>query len=71
MEKDKIKILFFGTPEFAVPSLELLSSEFEVVAVITKPDKPAGRGKKVTPPPVKVKAQELSIRVLQPSNFEE
>ncbi|MEL6881717.1 MAG: methionyl-tRNA formyltransferase, partial [Cyanobacteria bacterium J06607_10] len=50
-----MKIVFFGTPQFAVPSLQRLldHSEFEVLAVVTQPDKRRGRGGKVTPSPVK------------------
>ncbi|NPA12885.1 MAG: methionyl-tRNA formyltransferase [Aquificae bacterium] len=62
-----MKVLFWGTPDFAVESLkELINSNHQVVAVITQPDKPKGRGKKLTPPPVKQLAQEYGIPVLQP-----
>lgn len=58
-----------GTPEFAVPSLQALSedSRFEVVAVVTQPDKPVGRKQTVTPSPVKVAAEKKGIVVLQPN----
>lgn len=55
-----------GTPEFAVPSLTLLASHHEVVDVITQPDRPAGRGRRLRPPPIKRKAQELGLAVFQP-----
>jgi len=59
-----------GTPEFAVPSLEtLIKNEFNVVAVITAPDKPQGRGQKLTPSPVKECAVKYSVPILQPSNL--
>ena len=59
-----------GTPEFAVPSLKKLKEAgYEIPLVITQPDKPAGRGKKLTPTPVKVVAQELGIRVYQPKRI--
>lgn len=59
-----------GTPEFAVSSLEILiSNKFNVVAVITAPDKPQGRGQKVTPSPVKSCALKYNIPVLQPINL--
>jgi methionyl-tRNA formyltransferase len=59
-----------GTPEFAVPSLELLvENKFNVVAVITAPDKPQGRGQKLTPSPVKECALKHGIPVLQPVNL--
>ncbi|MDF1760092.1 MAG: methionyl-tRNA formyltransferase [Coxiellaceae bacterium] len=62
-----MKIAFAGTPEFAVPSLQaLVDSEHEVVAVWTQPDRPAGRGKKLTPSPVKLLAESLGIAVYQP-----
>lgn len=57
-----MKIVFFGTPQFAVPSLERLfsHSDFEILAVVTQPDKRRGRGGKVTPSPVKAAAQEIA-----------
>lgn len=55
-----------GSPEFAIPSLVGLVEHFSVVGVVTQPDKPAGRGRKLAPPPVKVKAEELGIPVIQP-----
>mgnify|MGYP001942348181 CR=1 FL=1 len=59
-----------GTPEFAVPSLEkLVAAGWNVVAVITAPDKPRGRGQKLVPSPVKVAAENLHIPVLQPKNL--
>src|SRR3989338_2527886 len=63
-----IRIIFLGTPEFACPFLQALSDEstFDVVQVITQPDKPVGRGKKLTSPPVKDLAKKLKIPVIQP-----
>lgn len=62
-----MRIIFMGTPEFAVPSLKMLIEEgYEVIAVVTQPDKPKGRGNKLTPPPVKECAQKYGIKVLQP-----
>ncbi len=61
------KIIFMGTPEFAVPSLQALhDSGHEVLAVVTQPDRPKGRGRKLTPPPVKRTAMEYGYPVLQP-----
>ena len=63
------RIVFMGTPDFAVPSLRALcelGKDCEVVGVITREDKPAGRGRKLTPPPVKVYAESQGIPVLQP-----
>jgi methionyl-tRNA formyltransferase len=65
-----LRIIFMGTPEFAVPSLEiLLQNKFNVVAVITAPDKPQGRGQKLTPSPVKECGLKYNIPVLQPTNL--
>ncbi|MEE9273994.1 MAG: methionyl-tRNA formyltransferase [bacterium] len=62
-----MRVVFLGTPEFAVPSLEALcASPLEVAAVFTQPDRPAGRGRRVTPPPVKVRALERGLEVRQP-----
>jgi methionyl-tRNA formyltransferase len=63
-----VRIAFFGTPEFAVPSLEAIaSSRHELALVVTQPDKPRGRGRKVSPSPVKARAAELGVTVLQPT----
>jgi len=62
-----MRLLFFGTPEFAVPSLQILLDRGESVAgVVCQPDRPAGRGQKLTPPPVKVLAESAGLPVLQP-----
>ena len=59
-----------GTPEFAVPSLEkLVANRYKVVGVITAPDKPQGRGQKLTPSPVKAAALKHGLNVLQPTNL--
>ncbi|MEN7548990.1 methionyl-tRNA formyltransferase [Rapidithrix thailandica] len=72
MEKRNLRIIFMGTPEFAVPSLEVLvKNKFDVVAVITAPDKPAGRGLKVQTSPVKDFAVAQNIPVLQPKNLKD
>ncbi|MGQ9499873.1 MAG: methionyl-tRNA formyltransferase [Dissulfurimicrobium sp.] len=69
MEDPNYKIVFMGTPSFAVPSLmALLQGPDEVVAVVTQPDRPSGRGKKNIPGPVKIAAQNAGIPVLQPEN---
>ena len=65
-----LKIVFAGTPDFAARHLAaLLSSEHEIIAVYTQPDRPAGRGKKLTASPVKNIAVEHGITVYQPENF--
>lgn len=67
-----MKIIYMGTPDFAVPALKKLnSSQHEVVAVFTQPDKPKGRKMVLTPPDVKVCANELSIPVYQPESFKD
>ena len=69
MKKD-LRIIYMGTPEFAVPAFELLVTQgWNVVAVITAPDKPQGRGKKLGSSPVKLSAEKLGIPVLQPTNL--
>lgn len=70
MEKKDLKIVFFGTPEFAVTSLDALVKEgFNVAAVVTMPDKPAGRGKKIQMSDVKKYALEHDLPVLQPEKL--
>jgi methionyl-tRNA formyltransferase len=65
-----LRIIFMGTPEFAVPSLQILvENNFNVVAVVTAPDKPKGRGLQVSTSPVKDYAVTKNIPVLQPSNL--
>ena len=64
---EPLRIVFAGTPEFAAEHLKaLLDSPYEIVAVYTQPDRPAGRGQKLMPSPVKQLAQEHSIAVMQP-----
>ncbi|MBQ3442340.1 MAG: methionyl-tRNA formyltransferase [Selenomonadaceae bacterium] len=63
---DKLKVIFMGTPDFAVPSLAALIDKAEVLCVVTQPDRPKGRGHKLLPPPVKVFAEENNLRVIQP-----
>ena len=65
-----MRIVFMGTPEFAVPSLQaLLDAGHEVAAAFTQPDKPKGRKQILTPPPVKVLAQERGVPVFQPATL--
>jgi len=62
------RLVFMGTPEFAVPALSaLVEGGFKIVAVVTQPDRPKGRGKKVVPSPVKEKALACGLEVLQPN----
>lgn len=65
-----MRVVFFGTSEFAVPTLRaLMASPVDVVAVFTQPDRPAGRGRRLTPPPVKTCALEAGLPVLQPERI--
>lgn len=68
---DKLKVMFMGTPDFAVPSLKMLYETEEVAAVITRADKPKGRHMTLTPPPVKAAAIELGIPVYQPATLKD
>ncbi|MFC3908949.1 methionyl-tRNA formyltransferase [Legionella dresdenensis] len=68
----KLRIVFAGTPEFALPCLDALGqSGHELIAVYTQPDRPAGRGRKLQPSPVKSWALERNLPVYQPLNFKE
>lgn len=70
LDKFSPKIIFFGTPDFAVASLKaLIAHNFNVVAVITAPDKPAGRGRKLHESAVKTYAQSQSLTILQPEKL--
>jgi methionyl-tRNA formyltransferase len=60
-----LRVVFMGSPEFSLPSLRLLAENYPVVGVFTQPDQPAGRGRTLTPPPVKLLAQKLNIPVYQ------
>ena len=64
-----MRIVFAGTPAFAVPCLRAAANKAEVVAVYTQPDRPAGRGRGLAPSPVKLEALRRGIPVLQPENF--
>lgn len=62
-------IVFMGTPDFAVPALEAIIASGHLVGVVTQPDRPAGRGKKMTPPPVKTTAVAAGVPVYQPASL--
>ena len=64
-----INIVFMGSPEFAVPCLRRLAKEYRVTGVVTQPDREAGRGRQLTPPPIKTVAQELELPVIQPARL--
>jgi len=63
------KIVFMGSPDFALPTLSALAENFNVVGVVTKPDKRSGRGQKTSPPPVKKLALSLEIEIIQPESL--
>ena len=66
-----IRAIFMGTPWVSLPTLQSLidAPDVEVLAVITQPDKPAGRGQKLTAPPIKILAQEHNLQVFQPKSI--
>ena len=66
-----MRIVFFGTPEFSLPSLEKLHQNYQIVAVFTQPDRPAGRGLKPQPSAVKKRAVELGLKIYQPEKLDE
>ncbi|MDR1209649.1 MAG: methionyl-tRNA formyltransferase [Clostridiales bacterium] len=63
-----MRIIFFGTPEFAETILRYAARRHDIAVVVTMPDRPAGRGKKLTPPPVRTLAESLGVPVLQPES---
>ncbi len=65
------RIVFMGSPEFALPVLRKLAGQYSVAGVITQPDRPAGRGRVLTPPPIKILADELNLPVIQPRKLSE
>jgi methionyl-tRNA formyltransferase len=65
-----MRVIFMGTPDYAVPSLStLIQDGYEIVAVVTQPDRPKGRKQELTPPPVKVEALRHGLTVLQPEKL--
>jgi methionyl-tRNA formyltransferase len=65
---EKLRIVFMGSPEFAVPTLRAVAARHQIVLAVAQPDKPSGRGMKVSAPAVKVTAEELGIPVAQPKS---
>jgi methionyl-tRNA formyltransferase len=65
----KPRTVFMGSPEFAIPTLRRLAQEYPVVGVVTQPDRPSGRGRNLTPPPVKTLALQIGIPVMQPEKL--
>jgi methionyl-tRNA formyltransferase len=62
----RAKIVFMGSPEFALPSLQALADHYPIVGVVTQPDRPSGRGRILTPPPVKPFALDRNLPLIQP-----
>jgi len=65
------KVIFMGSPDFALPTLRALAQAYTVLGVVTQPDRPAGRGRSLTPPPVKLLADQLGIPTIQPQRLKE
>lgn len=65
----KPRIVFMGSPDFALPTLRALFESFNVVGVVTQPDRPAGRGREMRPPDVKALAEELGLPIIQPKTL--
>lgn len=65
------RILFMGSPDFALATLNALAGAFNVVGVVTQPDRPAGRGRLLKPPPVKLLAEKLGLPILQPTTLKD
>ena len=66
-----IRVVFMGSPDFALPSLRALVDRYNVVGVVTQPDRASGRGRELKAPPVKLLAQDLNIPVMQPQKLRE
>jgi methionyl-tRNA formyltransferase len=68
---EPVRVVFFGTPDYAVPTLEALADDarIRIPLVVSQPDRPAGRGRRITPPAVKVAATELGLPVYQPESL--
>ncbi len=64
-----MRVLFYGTPEFALPTLDALLARHQVVAIVTRPDRPSGRGQRLMAPPVKRRAEAAGIPALQPARL--
>jgi len=71
MTESTARIIFMGSPQFAIPVFGRLAEKYRMVGVVTQPDRPAGRGRKLTSPPVKEAALEMGIPVIQPERMKE
>ena len=65
------KIVFMGSPDFAVPTLHALAKNYDVIGVVTQPDRPSGRGRELKAPPIKLLAQDLGLAIIQPEKLRE
>jgi methionyl-tRNA formyltransferase len=65
------KIVFMGSPDFAVPTLRALVLHYNVIGVVTQPDRPSGRGRELKSPPIKLLAQELGLPIIQPEKLKQ
>jgi methionyl-tRNA formyltransferase len=65
------RVVFMGSPDFATPILRVLTQNYTLVGVVTQPDRPAGRGRTITPPPIKILAEQLGLPVIQPRRLRE
>ena len=65
------RIVFMGSPEFALPTLKALLTNYHIAGVVTQPDRPAGRGRTLKPPPIKTLANEYNLPVIQPMSLKE
>jgi methionyl-tRNA formyltransferase len=66
-----VRIVFMGSPEFSLPTLSALAENYAITGVVTQPDRPAGRGRELTPSPVKILALELGIPILKPQRLKD
>jgi methionyl-tRNA formyltransferase len=66
-----VGVVFMGSPDFALPTLRMLAKKYRIIGVVTQPNRPAGRGRLLTPPPVKNLAIELGLEVIQPAKLRE
>jgi methionyl-tRNA formyltransferase len=67
----ELRIVFMGSPDFAIPTLKALTGHYDVIGVVTQPDRPAGRGRGLKAPPVKELAQNLGLSIIQPRRLDE
>ncbi len=69
VRRDRLRVALFGTPEFALPTLDALHAHHDVALVVAQPDRPVGRGRAVTAPPVAARARELGLPLAQPERL--